>query len=287
MLERRRSTRTAAPARRTPARWRPVSSAAEGRCGPGGGRARAARRRAGPARRRDDVDTGVGIVDPVDRHLVDPEAGALGQHEELGVEEPAAVLDQREQLPGAVGADRLEAALRVGEAGPERCVEDPVVRAGDHLALRAAHDLRSAGQPAPDRQVAVPGDERGDEREERGEVGGQVDVHVGEDVGVAPRPDVVKRTPAALLVEPDALDALELGREQAGDPPGAVGAGVVGDRDPARERKRPEVLVQPPDRLLELRLLVEDGDDDLEHRRSGSLGEWECRSHGNDFRPST
>ena len=65
-----------------------------------------------------DVDPAVGIVDPVDRHLVDAQPGALGEHQQLGVEEPGLVLDQRQQLAGGVGPDRLETALGVGEIGP-------------------------------------------------------------------------------------------------------------------------------------------------------------------------
>ena len=51
-----------------------------------------------------DVDPGVGVVDPVDRHLVDAQPGALGDHQQLGVEEPAGVGDQRQQLLRHVGA---------------------------------------------------------------------------------------------------------------------------------------------------------------------------------------
>ena len=66
--------------------------------------------------RRHDVDPRVGIVDPVDGYLVDAHAGPLGQEEELGVEEPPRVLDERQQGAGPVGADGLEPALGVGEA---------------------------------------------------------------------------------------------------------------------------------------------------------------------------
>ena len=45
-----------------------------------------------------DVDPAVGVIDPVDRHLVDTQAGPLAEHEQLGVEEPAVVLHQWEQL---------------------------------------------------------------------------------------------------------------------------------------------------------------------------------------------
>ena len=47
----------------------------------------------------DDVDARVGVVDPVDRHLVDAQAGALGEDQELGVEEPGLVLDPRAGAP--------------------------------------------------------------------------------------------------------------------------------------------------------------------------------------------
>ena len=71
------------------------------------------------AGRVDDVHAAAGVVDPVDRHLVDAHSGPFGEHEQLGVEEPLRVLDQRQQLGGRVRADRLEAALRVGEPGAQ------------------------------------------------------------------------------------------------------------------------------------------------------------------------
>ena len=47
---------------------------------------------------RSEVDPAVRVVDPVDRHLVDPQPGPLGEHQQLGVEEPRVVLDQRQHL---------------------------------------------------------------------------------------------------------------------------------------------------------------------------------------------
>ena len=44
-----------------------------------------------------DRDARVRVVDPVDRHLVDPQPAPLGEHEQLGVEEPAVVADVVEQ----------------------------------------------------------------------------------------------------------------------------------------------------------------------------------------------
>ena len=112
-------------ARRTPSAAGAAAGRATATAAPAEVAQQPPRRRAGrPTRGRDDVDTAVGVVDPVDRHLVDAQPGALGQHEQLGVEEPAAVLDERQQLPGAVGPDRLEAALRVGEAVAQRRVQE-------------------------------------------------------------------------------------------------------------------------------------------------------------------
>ena len=45
-----------------------------------------------------DVHARVGVVDPVDRHLVDAQPAPLGEHEQLGVEEPPLVADARQQL---------------------------------------------------------------------------------------------------------------------------------------------------------------------------------------------
>jgi len=112
----------------------------------------------------DDVDPRVGVVDPVHWHLVDAQPGPFGQHQQLGVEEPALVLDQRQQLPGLVGPDRLKPALGVGEAGPEGGPQQQVVAARDDLALGAADHPRSAGQPGADGDVAVPRHQRRDQR---------------------------------------------------------------------------------------------------------------------------
>src|SRR5205814_930051 len=132
----------------------------------------------------DDVDRGVGVVDPVDGDFVGAQAGALGEDEEFGVEEPAGVQDVGEQLAGDVGADGFEAALGVAEFRGEGAFEDQVVAAGNELALRAADDAGAFGEAAADGQVRVTGQQRRDERAERGEVGGQVHVHVGQHGGV-------------------------------------------------------------------------------------------------------
>ena len=82
-------------------------------------------------RRGDDVHPAVRVVHPVHRDFVDPQAAALGQHQQFGVEEPPGVGDVGQQLPGDIGADRLESALRIGEARRECGFQDQVVTAGD------------------------------------------------------------------------------------------------------------------------------------------------------------
>ena len=129
----------------------------------------------------DDVHARVGIVDPVDRHLVDAQPAPLREHQQLGVEEPALVLDVVDQRVEHVAADGLEAALRVAELRAQDRVQDAVVAARDELALRAAHDPRAVRQPRADREVAVAGHQRRDEREQPAQVGREVDVHVGDD----------------------------------------------------------------------------------------------------------
>ena len=69
---------------------------------------------------RDDVHARVGVVDPVDGDLADAQAQPLGGDEQLGVEEPLVVLDEREQLLGRIAPQRLEAALGVAEAPAQR-----------------------------------------------------------------------------------------------------------------------------------------------------------------------
>ena len=90
-----------------------------------------------------DVDPAVGVVDPVDRHLVDAQPVVLGEQQQLRVEEPVVVLDERQQRAGDIGTQGLEPALRVVHAGLEGAPQDRVVRTGDELALRATRDRRA------------------------------------------------------------------------------------------------------------------------------------------------
>ena len=212
----------------------------------------------------DDVDPRVRVVDPVDRDLMDAQPGPFRQHQQFGVEEPALVLDQRQQLPGLVGPDRLEPALRVGELGPQGGSQQQVVAARDDLALGTADHPRSPRQPGADGDVAVPGQQRRDQGEESVQVGGQVHVHVREHLGVRRRPDLVQRPAAAGDVEVDGAYLGVLGFERARGRPGPVGAPVVRDRDAGAEGKgAAQVLDQPRDARLEVVLLVLDRHDDV------------------------
>ena len=67
---------------------------------------------------------------------MDAQPGAFRDHQQLGVEEPAGVVDQRQQLARDVGAHGLEAALRIGEPRTEHAAQDQVVTARDEFALR-------------------------------------------------------------------------------------------------------------------------------------------------------
>src|SRR5439155_9640777 len=87
----------------------------------------------------DDVYARVRVVDPVDRYLVDAQACTFGDHQQLGVEEPAGVGDQRQQLPGHFSTHGLEAALRIGEVRAEHASQNQVVTASSEFPFWPAH----------------------------------------------------------------------------------------------------------------------------------------------------
>ena len=230
-----------------------------------------------------DVDARVGVVDPVDRDLVDAQAAALGEHEQLGVEEPAVVADVVEQAPGRRRRHGLEAALRIGEARAQHGVQQAVVGARDELALGAAHHARRARQARADGEVAVPRQQRRHEREQAAQVGRQVDVHVAEDAArrcatrpragrargpcdrcaAARRPGSSCASACAMagVASVLALSAMTIRQEN-----GQLGA---------------QVAVQPADAALERGLLVEDGHDDLDARRGvAGTGRTRARPRG-------
>ena len=116
--------------------------------------------RAGRRARCEDVHARVRVVDPVDRDLVDAHAAALGDDQQLGVEEPAVVADGIEQLWQHVGAHGLEAALGVAELARSASAQQAVVGARDELALRSPRHPRAGRQPRADRHLAVSGEQR-------------------------------------------------------------------------------------------------------------------------------
>jgi hypothetical protein len=198
-------------------------------------------------------------------------SGSLGQHQQLGVEEPAGVLHQRQQPGGHIGPDGLESALGVRQPGGQRAAQQQVVAAGDDLPFRSADHPGRGREAGADGQVGVAADQRGDQRQQRGQVGGQVDVHVDQHRGRRGQPRGAQRPAAAGSGEHQHLDAGQLGGHPPGHRDGAVGAGVLRDGDPERIRELGgQVGVQPAQAGLEVGLLVVHGDDDVDDRQFGS-----------------
>ena len=168
---------------------------------------------------------------------MDAQPGAFGQHEQFGVEKPAGVLGERQQCSRLVAPDGLEAALRVREARPHKGPQQHVVASRDELPLRPADDPRSPGEPGTDGQVAVPGQQRGHQRQQGVQVCRQIDIHIGEDLGVALRPDGPQGPAASRQLHVDGPHLGQLASQPGGDRPGGIGAAVIGDRDPGGKRK--------------------------------------------------
>jgi len=132
-------------------------------------------------------------------------------------------------------------------------------------------------EPRADRDVAVPGQQRRDEREQRAQIRREIDVHVGDHARGRARPRCPQRAAAALAGEPQRLDVRQLGGEARGDPGRRVRAGVVGDDDvPAEREAVAEEVVQAAHVRLQRRLLVVDGNDDIEVRRGGHATSLAC-----------
>src|SRR5207302_8962969 len=100
--------------------------------------------------------TAVLVIDPVDRELGDAEAVALGQQEQLGVEEPAVVLHLGKQSAGHDSPDRLEAALGVAEATAEHHVQQSVVAARQELPAEAPVHPGTGGKSRAEGEAGVP-----------------------------------------------------------------------------------------------------------------------------------
>lgn len=110
----------------------------------------------------------------------------------------------------------------------------------------------------------------GDQRQQPVEAGGQVHVHVRDDVRVAGAPDGAQGEPAALAVEVDDADARQFVGEATGGGEGLVGAGVVGDRDPPGEGEvRRQSGVECAQAAGQGAFLVVDRNDDVDRRGTG------------------
>ena len=179
-----------------------------------------------------------------------------------------------QQFGGDIGADGLEPALGVAEPRCQCRAQEQVVAARDDLAPGAAHHPGTAPEPSADGKVGMTGDQRGDQWGQRGQIGRQVDVHVGQDRRVGDRPHRTQCPPAPLLLQPHHPHVRQFAGQRAGDPRCVVGAGVVGDGDPEREREvLAQMAVQPVDRVSQHGLFVEHRDDDIEHRHTAVGGD--------------
>ena len=221
--------------------------------------------------RLDDVHAGIRVVGPVHRDFVDAQAALFGQDQQLGVEEPGVVQRVGEQLPGHVRPDCLETALGVAEMGAHKGLQQEVVAARDEFPLGSADHARVAGQPRPDREVGVSGNERGKEGTERRKIGGKVHVHVGQDRRRRGEPHLAQRVSAALFGHVDHAHLAELAGYPFGGLERSVGAGVVCHSDPEGMREGAKKIgVQPAQAGFEVPFFVEDRDGDVQHRRAGT-----------------
>ena len=191
----------------------------------------------------DDVDPAVRVVDPVDRHLVDPQAGPLGQHQQFGVEEPAGVnCTSGSRWCATSASDRLEPALGVGEPGREGAAQQQVVAAGDGLPLEArgpparrapvgCRSRRPSGPTSAGRPAAAgrPGRWTGQRPCRPAPLRSDAD-----QTSRSARPATLLRAQASHHGRPAAGLASSAGHGQR-----SVGARVVGDRDAERIRSWP------------------------------------------------
>src|SRR4029453_10948672 len=77
------------------------------------------------------------LVHPVDRHLDDPVAAALGEEEELDVEAEPVGTDLAEELGGDLAAKEVESALRVRHVPHTERPDDQVEYRAHELAMRS------------------------------------------------------------------------------------------------------------------------------------------------------
>src|SRR6266566_1540705 len=89
---------------------------------------------------------------------------------------------------------------------------------------------------------------------------------------------MTNRPAASLLAKTLGPNARQLEGERACDVPGAVGAGVIDDRDPSRKREaRVEVGAEPADVGLEVAFFVVDRNGDIDDRHVPIVHQDSCR----------
>jgi hypothetical protein len=135
----------------------------------------------------------------------------------------------------------------------------------------------------------MPVDQRCHQGQQGVQAGGQVHIHVDDDVGGAGLPAFPEREAPALTVEVADLDTVEFLRQRPGNAEGAIGTGVVDDDDLPGERELfGQKPVQHPDTSGQCPLLVVHRDHDVHGRgpqRSGirrtpsprTVGPWASR----------
>ena len=95
------------------------------------------------------ADLGAGDVSPVDRHLHHPVAELEREHEDLDVEGIAVDRLAGKDRPRRLGAEQLEAALRVADARRRKQVREEVEDAPDCVAVpQLAHSRAGSGERA-------------------------------------------------------------------------------------------------------------------------------------------
>jgi hypothetical protein len=99
--------------------------------------------------------------------------------------------------------------------------------------------------------------QRGDQRQQGVQVCRQIDIHVGQDLGVAFGPDGPQGPAAARLVHVDRPHLGQLTGQLGGDRPGGIGTAVAGDGDLGTEREAvTQIADQAPDARREITFLI-------------------------------
>ena len=148
-------------------------------------------------------------------------------------------------------------------------LQHAVVRARDKLALGTALHARCRQQARTKANVGATVQNGADKLGNLPNIGGKVDIHIGAHAGLGRTPRGFEGTAASFLGNADGAERKgKLAGKDAGELPGLVAAGVVGDDDlPGKrlgvERDLAQLVHQQHDRGAELGLLVKDGDDEV------------------------